>query len=140
MNTPKLLAISLIALLFLPATAMSDTAKGRIKFISNKANTIQIDVKGKEPVVVSFGAETQWEGASGIKDLGPPDLIQVEFEPGKPASKIKKITFGLPPGVEIGIKDLLAILQGKQGKYLLGDGRPATHFPNGHGSSFSNMS
>ena len=42
----------------------------------------------------------------GIKDLGPPDLLQVEFEPGQPASSIKKIVFGLPPGVEIDVKGL----------------------------------
>ena len=122
----------LAALLALPNLAAADEAKGRIKYISKKASTIQLAVKGKEPVVVRFDKNTQYENATGIKDLGPPDLLKVEFEPGQAATKITKVVFGLPPGVEIDIKEMLAILQGQRGPYLLGDGRPAKKFPKGH--------
>jgi rhodanese-related sulfurtransferase len=125
-------AVLALCLLALPFAASADEAKGRIKYISNKANTIQIDVKGKEPVVVRFDDKTVFEGASGIKDLGPPDLIKVTYEPGKPATKIAKVVFGLPPGVEIDIKELLAILQGKRGPYFLGDARPIKRYLPGH--------
>jgi rhodanese-related sulfurtransferase len=122
----------LAGLMALPGLAVAETAKGRIKYISNKANTIQLDIKGKEPVVVRFDKNTAFENAANIDDLGPPDLLKVEYEPGKPASKITKVVFGLPPGVEIDMQEMLAILQGKRGEYLLGDARPARKFPGGH--------
>jgi rhodanese-related sulfurtransferase len=125
-----ILTITLI--LLLPALGHSDTVKGRIKYISHKANTIQIDVKNKKPVVVSFDNKTTYHNANGIKDLNPPDLIKVEFTPGQAASKISKVTFGLPAGVEIDRKELLAILQGKRGKYTLGDSRPPKKVMAGH--------
>lgn len=125
-------AVVALCLLVLPFAASADEAKGRIKYISNKANTIQIDVSGKEPVVVRFDDKTVFEGASGIKDLGAPDLIKVTYEAGKPATKIVKVVFGLPPGVEIDINELLAILQGKRGPYFLGDARPAKRYYPGH--------
>jgi rhodanese-related sulfurtransferase len=131
MNKNRLLLLA-ICLLVLPFSIPADEVKGRIKYISNKANTIQIDVKGKEPVVVRFDAKTVFDGASGIKDLGPPDLIKVTFEPGKPATKIAKIVFGLPPGVEIDMNEMLATLQGQRGPYFLGDARPKKRYLPGH--------
>lgn len=128
----KTTAFILAGMLALPSLAAAETAKGRIKYISNKASTIQLSVKGKEPVVVRFDKNTVFENAAGIKELGPPDLLKVEFEPGKPASKITKVVFGLPPGVEIDIKEMIAILQGKRGEYLLGDARPAKKYPAGY--------
>lgn len=118
--------------LALSPLAMADTVKGRIKYISNKASTIQVDIKGKPAAVVRFDKNTQFENTESIKTLSPPDLIKVDFEPGKPASKISKIVFGLPPGVEIDIRELLEILQGKQGPYLLGDARPKKKYLPGH--------
>lgn len=123
---------ALVLVLGLTGPAAADTVKGRIKSLSNKAGTIQLDVKDKPPVVVRFDASTVVEGASGIADLNPPDLIQVEFTPGQPASKIKKVVFGLPPGVEIDIQELLAVLQGQRGPYLLGDARPVKRYEEGH--------
>lgn len=128
------LLVWLIAALLLAGVSptWADSVKGRIDVISNKARTIQIDVKGKLPVVVRFGDQTRYEGAADIDELGPPDLIEVEYEPGKPATLVKKIVFGLPDGVEIDIHEMLAILQGQRGPYLLGDARPAAHYPAGH--------
>ncbi len=126
------IALSCLVMLSVLGTAWADTAKGRIKYVSKKANTIQLVVKGKEPVVVRFDDKTVFENAKGIAELGPPDLLSVEFEPGQPASKIKKIVFGLPPGVEIDTEELLATLQGKRGQYVLGDARPPKKFETGH--------
>ena len=129
----KKVAAVIVALAFIqPGLAIADTVKGRIKYVSKKASTIQIDVKGKEPVVVRFDDNTQYENTGGIKELNPPDLIKVEFTPGKAASKISKIVFGLPKGVEIDRKEMLAILQGKRGKYFLGDSRPTKKVLKGH--------
>lgn len=128
----KQIALILAAVLILPNLTAAETVSGRIKYISNKASTIQLDVKGKEPVVVQFDKSTVFENAAGIADLTPPDLLKIDYEPGKPASRITKVVFGLPPGVEIDMKEMLSILQGKQGKYLLGDARPAGKFPPGH--------
>ena len=128
----KQIALILVAVLILPNLTAAETVSGRIKYISNKASTIQLSVKGKEPVVVQFDKNTVFENATGVEDLSPPDLLKVDFEPGKPASRIEKVIFGLPPGVEIDMKEMLSILQGKQGKYLLGDARPASKFPPGH--------
>jgi len=126
------LALVLIGLLMASHTVWSATAKGRIKYISNKANTVQIDVKEGEPVVVRFDAGTAFEGVESIDGLGPEDLIVAEYEPGMPATKIKKVVFGLPPGVEIDIQEMLAILQGQRGAYVLGDGRPTKKYLAGH--------
>ena len=126
----KLTALTLALCLAVPAAA--DTVKGRIKYISNKANTISIAVKGKPDAVVRFDSSTQFKNVEGIKKLSPPDLIKVDFEPGKPASSISKIVFGLPPGLEIDIQELLAILQNKQGPYVLGDARPKKKYLKGH--------
>ena len=128
----RLLVLFALSFLIGVAGAQAETVKGRIKYISNKANTIQIDVKGREPVVVRYDAQTAYEGVDGIDGLGAPDLIAAEFEPGKAASKIKKIVFGLPPGVEIGIQELVGILQGQSGPYLLGDARPKKRYLEGH--------
>ena len=123
MNSKLIVILALGLVLQLPSV-MADSVKGRIKYISQKANTIQIDVKNKEPVVVRFDASTQYKNTAGIQELNPPDLIKVEYEPGKPASLISKVVFGLPPGVEIDRQELITILQGKRGAYTLGDSRP----------------
>ena len=129
----KQFATVLLAGLFIQlGLAHADTVKGRIKYVSHKANTIQIDVKNKEPVVIRFDANTQYKNTAGIKDLNPPDLIKVEYTPGSAATQISKVTFGLPPGVEIDRKELLMILQGKRGPYTLGDSRPPKKVMKGH--------
>lgn len=115
--------------------AQAETVKGRIAGISQQAGTIQIEVGGEgaatSKVVVRTDAGTQYDGAAGLKELGPPDLIEVQREPGRPASVIKKIVFGLPPGVEIDVKELLAIMT-SGGAYHLYDARPAKRFGEGH--------
>ena len=126
------MALFLLGVLILPGLTAAETAKGRIKYVSKKASTIQLEVKGKEPVVVQFDKNTVFENATGIKDLNPPDLLAVEYEPGKPATKITKVIFGLPPGVEIDIKEMIAILRGKRGEYSLGDARPKKKYLRGH--------
>ncbi|MEA2080700.1 MAG: rhodanese-like domain-containing protein, partial [Pseudomonadota bacterium] len=128
----KRISFMLLGVLILPNLTTAETVKGRIKYISTKASTIQLDVKGKGPVVVRFDKNTVFENASGIKELNPPDLLKVEYGPGKPATKITKVVFGLPPGAEIDIKEMITILQGKRGKYVLGDARPAKKLPAGH--------
>jgi rhodanese-related sulfurtransferase len=136
MNTQIPTRLSTLLLLLCATTlavpALAETVKGRIKYVSNKASTIQVEVKGKEPVVVRFGPNTQYKNVAGIQELSPPDLIKVEHEPGQPATQIAKIVFGLPPGVEIDIQELLAILQQQRGPYLLGDARPTKKFPASH--------
>jgi len=112
------------------ALVQAETVKGRIQVISRQAATIQIDVKG-EKVVVRTDANTRFDGAAGLKDLNPPDLIEAEREPGKAATRIKKIVFGLPPGVEISVKELLKIMTSGQ-TYHLFDARPVKRFGAGH--------
>lgn len=128
----KLFVILLAWVCLQPGLLAADTVKGRIKYISHKANTIQIDVKNQKPVVVRFDDKTQFKNTTGIKDLNPPDLIKVELTPGSPATLISKVIFGLPPGVEIDRKELLMILQGKRGAYTLGDSRPPKKVMEGH--------
>jgi rhodanese-related sulfurtransferase len=127
----RVFSLIVAAALLASGPLLADTVKGRIKDISKKAGTIQLDVKGKDPVVVKFGKGTKFVEAAGIEDLGPPDLIKVEYEPGKPATSITKVVFGLPPGVEIDIHQLLAILTGDQ-PYALFDARPAGPYLAGH--------
>jgi len=112
------------------ALVQAETVKGRIQVISRQAATIQIDVKGKK-VVVRTDANTRFDGAAGLKDLNPPDLIEVEREPGKAATMIKKIVFALPPGVEISVEELLKIMTSGQ-TYNLFDARPVKRFGNAH--------
>src|SRR6056297_2336954 len=123
--------ILLVSLLAFAAVAQAEMVKGRIADISKKAGTIQINVKGEGKVVVRTDANTKYDGAAGLKDLGPPDLIEVQREEGKPAASIKKIVFGLPPGVEIDTKELLGIMTGGQ-PYHLYDARPAKRFGDAH--------
>ncbi len=136
MNKTTGLSSSVFILLFMSLVAtgpvMGEMLKGRIMYISNKASTIQVDVKGSDPVVVSFDASTRYEGVSGIKELSPQDLIKVEVSPELRATIITKVVFGLPPGVEIDIREMLAILQQQRGPYLLGDARPAKKFGPSH--------
>jgi rhodanese-related sulfurtransferase len=119
-----------VSLVAFAAVADAETVKGRIQVVSKQAATVQIDVKGKK-VVVRIDADTQFDGAAGLKDLNPPDLIEVEREPGKAATRIKKIVFGLPPGVEISIQELLKIMTGGQA-YNLFDARLVKRFGPGH--------
>jgi rhodanese-related sulfurtransferase len=127
-----ILTFLLAGLLAATAAAPADTVKGRIQYISEKSGSIQIKPKAGEPVVVLYGDSTAYEAVDGIAGLSEEDLIEVEFAPGVPASRIKKIVFGLPEGVEIGIQELLGILQGRSGPYLLGDARPAKRYEQGH--------
>ena len=119
----------------LAGLAHAETVKGRIAVVSKQAGTLQIDVKGKDKVVtkvvVRTDANTAYEGATGLKELGPPDLVEVHREPGQPATLIKKVVFGLPPGVEISVKDLVGIMTGGQ-PYHLYDARPGKRFGGGH--------
>ena len=123
----SLIALSLLAF---AGVTNAETIKGRIQVVSKQAATIQMDVKGNK-VVVRTDANTQFDGASGLKDLNPPDLIEVDREPGKPATRIKKIVFGLPPGVEISVEELLKIMTSGQA-YSLFDARPVKRFGPGH--------
>ena len=127
----KKLIATIFVLIFLPSIGAAEVVKGRIKYISFKASSIQIDVKDKPPAVVKFGKNTQFVNAKSIKELGTKDLIEVEYSPGQPASKITKVIFGLPLGVEISTEELEAIIQGGQ-DYLLVDARPSKRFGAGH--------
>ena len=129
----KLMVFILAALLV--GLAQAETVKGRIAVVSKQAGTLQIDVKGKDKavtkVVVRVDANTVFEGAASLKELGPPDLVEVQLEPGKPATSIKKIVFGLPPGGEIGVKELVGTMTSGQ-PYHLFDARPGKRFGGGH--------
>jgi rhodanese-related sulfurtransferase len=124
------LSLALISTLALAQTVSADTAKGRIDEISTKGSTIKLTVDDK-PVTVLFGPETQYVNASSMKDLGPPDLIEVEYTPGKPATRITKVVFNLPPGTEVGLQELEAIRAGKT-PYVLVDARPEKQYATGH--------
>ena len=125
-----LLMIPLFACLAASLAIQAETVKGRIQAVSKKAGTVQIGV-GDQKVVVRIDKATQLEGFSSIEELNPPDLIEAEREPGQPATRIKKIVFGLPPGVEIGTGELLTIMTGKE-PYHLFDARPVKHFGKAH--------
>ncbi len=112
------------------ALVQAETVKGRIQVVSKQAATIQIDVKGQK-VVVRTDTDTQFDGAAGLKDLNPPDLVEVERQPGQAATRIKKIVFGLPPGVEISVEELLKIMTGGDA-YSLFDARPVKRFGDAH--------
>ena len=122
--------VSLIAGLAVAQLAQADTVKGRIESISKQAGTIQIGAKD-EKVVIRIDGATQLEGFSSIDELSPPDLIEAERDPGKPASRIKKIVFGLPPGVELDTQALLKIMTGTTPYYLF-DARPVKTFGKAH--------
>ena len=121
----------LAVVLILPGALLADTVKGRIQYMSFKAKSIQIDAKGKSPFMVRFDKNTQYVNAKGPKELGTKDLIEVEYSPGAPATKITKVIFDLPRGVEIGTQELEAIIQGNQ-DYTLVDARPGKRFGDGH--------
>jgi len=120
----------LLPLITFVAVAEAATVKGRIQVVSKQAATIQIDVKGQK-VVVRTDTDTQFDGAAGLKDLNPPDLVEVERQPGQAATRIKKIVFGLPPGVEISVEELLRIMTSGQA-YNLFDARPVKRFGDAH--------
>jgi rhodanese-related sulfurtransferase len=122
--------VSLIACLAVVQLAQGATVKGRIQAVSKQAGTVQIEVKD-EKVVVRIDNATQLEGFSSIDELNPPDLIEAEREPGQPASRVKKIIFGLPPGVEIDTPALLKIMTGATPYYLF-DARPVKRFGEAH--------
>lgn len=131
MRSRTLVAFGVAALLWAPSGLLADTVKGRIMEISRIASTIQINVPNQDPVVVRFGPETRFVETTGIDDLTAPDLIEVEFEPGQPATQIKKVVFGLPPGIEIDVQQMLGILTSGQ-PYDLIDTRPRRPYLMGH--------
>ncbi len=124
-----------VALLVCLGATQAETLKGRIAVVSKQAGTIQLEVKGKDKtiskVVVRTDANTRFEGATELAELSPPDLIEVQREPGRPASRVKKIVFGLPPGIEIGIEEMVGIMT-RGAPYAMYDARPAKRFGGGH--------
>lgn len=125
-----LLFISLFTCLAVTQAILAETVKGRIQAVSKKAGTVQIGVKDKK-VVVRIDKATRLEGFSGIGELNPPDLIEADLEPGQAATRVKKIVFGLPPGVEISTQELIKIMTGKEPYYLF-DARPVKRFGKAH--------
>lgn len=130
-NTMRKLGLVALLVAFLaPFSALAqdtETVKGRVMEISRKAETIQLNVSGQDPVVVRFNADTQFIGADGIAEVGGNELLEVTYVPGSPAISIEKIVFGLPEGVEINTDELLAIMTA-DAPYLLVDTRPARRF------------
>ncbi len=127
MRFKLVLQLVVAALLFSSGPAFADEVKGRIMDISRKASTIQINVKGEDPVVVRFDENTQFIEAGGIADLSGNDLLKVTFDPGKPATSIEKVIFKLPDGVEISTDELLALMTG-DAPYTLVDARPKRRY------------
>ncbi|MFP4207580.1 MAG: rhodanese-like domain-containing protein [Wenzhouxiangella sp.] len=126
----KLGLVALLVAVLAPFSALAqdaETVKGRVMDVSRKAETIQINVSGQDPVVVRFNAETQFIGATGIGEVGGNELIEVTYVPGSPATSIEKIVFGLPEGVEINTDELLAIMTA-DAPYVLVDTRPKGRF------------
>ncbi len=126
----KLLFISLCISLVFAQALHAGTIKGRVQTVSMQAGSVQIGVNDRN-VVIRTDAGTRFDGFSGIAELGPPDLIEVEVEPGQPATMIRKVVFALPPGVEISTGELLKIMTGER-PYHLYDARPARRFGNAH--------
>ncbi len=122
--------IGLLVAFVAPLTVLAqdaETVKGRVMNIAKKTSTIQLNVKGQDPVVVSYGDSTQFIEADGIGDIGGNNLLEVTFVPGSAATTIKKVVFGLPEGVEIGTDELLGLMTGTA-PYTLVDARPARRF------------
>ena len=126
----RLLFISLCISLAFTQALHAEVVKGRIQTVSKQAGSVQIGVKNKN-VVIRTDANTKFDGFTSISELSPPDLIEVEREPGQPATKIKKVVFALPPGVEINSEELLKIMTGKL-PYHLYDARPVKRFGKAH--------
>lgn len=122
--------LGLLVLIFSPNGLFADTVQGRIMEISRLANTIQINVPNQDPVVIRFDGNTRFVEAAGVGDLAGNDLIEVEFTPGSPATQIRKVVFGLPPGIEIDIRQMLSYLTGDT-PYTLVDTRPRGPFLSG---------
>ena len=125
-----LLLISLFTCLTITQAIQAESVKGRIQAVSKKAGTVQIGVEDKK-VVVRINKDTRLEGFSSIDELSPPDLIEAELEPGQPATTVKKIIFGLPPGIEIDTGELLKTMTGEAPYYLF-DARPVKRFGKAH--------
>lgn len=130
MRWTVLARLGLAVLLLFPPALLAETVQGRIMEISRLANTIQINVPNQDPVVIRFDGNTRFVEAQGIGDLSGNDLIEVEFTPGSPATQIRKVVFGLPPGIEIDIREMLSILTGDE-PYTLIDTRPRGPFLSG---------
>jgi rhodanese-related sulfurtransferase len=114
----------------LPGIALADTVKGRIAQISEKAQTLQIRVENGFDVV-HLGKSTQFVNAKGLKDLGPDDLVEVEFAPGQPAARVTKVVIDLPPGTRMDLATLTGMVAKGSG-YVLVDARPGERYDQGH--------
>jgi rhodanese-related sulfurtransferase len=122
--------ISLSISLIFSQLVHAELVKGRIQTLSKQAGTVQIEVED-EKVVIRTDKNTKFDGFTSLKELSPPDLIEVEREPGQAATRIKKIVFALPLGVEIDIQQLLKIMTSKR-PYHLYDARPVKTFGPAH--------
>lgn len=108
----------------------ADTVKGRIKTISKRASTIAL--KTAEPSLVRYGPSTEFVNATGIKELGTNDLINVEFSPGQPATRITKVVFELDAALQLDTPALEQLIAGGRGPYTLIDARPQGPYLAGH--------
>lgn len=133
MKKHLIMFILLLSGLLLCQSLYADTAKGRLEFISNKAQTIQFtDGKTKQKMVIRVNDDTKFVNINKFKDLKDNDLVLVQFEPGQAASSVELVLAEVDPKQLITTREMIEVVQGRQGKYTLVDARPASRYNNGH--------
>jgi hypothetical protein len=65
----------------------AELVKSRIQIVSQRAGTVQVEAKHKK-VVMRTDENTKFDGFASLKELSPPELIEVEREPGQAAARI----------------------------------------------------
>lgn len=121
------------ALLMLQSGALfAATVTGQIQSISKKAQTIQMkDAKADKGYVIKIGKATQFNNAKSIKDFIVNDKVVVDYQPGSPATSIKRVLIKIPPERLISTTNLVKLMSSRQ-QYTIIDSRPAGRYQEGH--------
>ncbi|MBC8259836.1 MAG: rhodanese-like domain-containing protein [SAR324 cluster bacterium] len=123
----------LLIILMIPFGLMGAQIKGKIQSIVKKSSTIQmLNLKTKKVEVIQFGKQTKYVNAKSIKDFILKDVILVDVEKGKEATKIKRVLVELPAKMIADTKLIHSLVNGDPGKYMLLDARPAGSYNAGH--------
>ncbi|MBF0286798.1 MAG: rhodanese-like domain-containing protein [SAR324 cluster bacterium] len=126
----KMFALLLLLPVMLAGLATAAQLKGKIQNISNKAKTIQVvNPKNKKVTVIRFGKKTQFVNAKSMKEFIVNDVIVADYEPGQPATKIKRVLVEVPADQLISTKEVAALAPDS---YVLVDARPAARYNEGH--------
>ncbi len=117
---------------FAAQSACAARITGTIESIAGKVQTLIIlDSATQQSIVVTVGKDTQFVNASSLRDFALQDVVTVDVEPGKAATRLARAVVSIMPDQMLSTQEMQALL-GKPGTFTLVDARPRIEFEEGH--------